>query len=312
MDLRSPLVHPTRLEGTAIGPSGQPLRTVMIGLANASAGTLYTSLGGISPREDGRFSVTSDTGAIPVLRSRHGERRPTGDPGLLPFWTSAEVTVNEQDFLDLTLHFLPGTSVSGKLEFVGSQAAPDLTRLRISLVAVRQIAGTADPPPAMSPQPDGSFVFGRATRQIPAVDDRRRVLVAAIGDGGRRDTLDQPLEVVTGQDVADVAVTLTDRPTALAGTLFDQLGRPTPGVHRRRLLHRSCALADRATARERRRQGGIRRPVHRDRPAARRVLPHGADRSRSVAAGGIRRFSSSSRPRRSGSRSGKARRRCRT
>ena len=56
VDLRSPLVHPTRLEGTAIGPSGQPLRTVMIGLANASAGTLFTSLGGISAREDGRFS----------------------------------------------------------------------------------------------------------------------------------------------------------------------------------------------------------------------------------------------------------------
>ena len=43
-----------------------------------------------------------------------------------------------------------------------------------------------------------------------------------------RDTLDTPLDVRRGENVEGLTVTLTDHPTELAGTLFDQLGRPSP------------------------------------------------------------------------------------
>ena len=43
-----------------------------------------------------------------------------------------------------------------------------------------------------------------------------------------RDTLDEPLEVLPGQDVSGIAATATDRPAEIAGTLLDQLGRPSP------------------------------------------------------------------------------------
>ena len=230
VDLRSPLVRPTRLEGTAVGPTGQPLRSVMIGLANASTGGMYMSLGGIRPQEDGRFRVVSVTPGRYLFFGRGKEGGgPTGDPSLLPLWTSAEVTVNEQDFLDLVLQFLPGTSVSGRLAFRGSQTPPDPTKIRLILGAVPTIAGTAVSPPPMFPRPDGSFAFGN----VPP--GKYRLSLTGAGSWslrsavvGGRDTLDQPLDVLPGQDVSDVAVTLTDQPTEIAGTLFDQLGRPTP------------------------------------------------------------------------------------
>jgi hypothetical protein len=230
VDVRTPLVHPTRIGGTAIGPSGQPLRTVMIGLANASTGTLHTSLGGIFVlRDDGRFSVTSLTPGRYLFFGRGIESGQPGDPSLLPLWASEEIAVNEQDYLDLVLRFLPGVSVSGRLAFSGSQPAPDMTRLRIALTAVPAIAGTAYPPPAVPPQPDGSFSFSG----VPP--GKYRISVTGGGAwslrsamAGERDTLDQPLEVLPGQDFHGIAVTLTDRPTTLAGTLFDQLGRPSP------------------------------------------------------------------------------------
>ena len=42
------------------------------------------------------------------------------------------------------------------------------------------------------------------------------------------DVLDTPLEVLPGQDVPHVTVSLTDRPAEISGTLFDELGRPAP------------------------------------------------------------------------------------
>ena len=230
VDIRMSLVHPTRIGGTAIGPSGQPLRTVMIGLANASTGTLHTSLGGVVVlREDGRFSVTSLTPGRYLFFGRGTETGRPGDPSQLPLWASEEIAVNEQDYLDLVLRFLPGVSVSGRIGFSGSQPAAAMTRLRVALTAVPAIHGTAYPPPAVTPQPDGSFSF----TGVPPGKYR----IAVTGGGpwslrsaiaGERDTLDQPLEVLPGQDFHGIAVTLTDRPTTLAGTLFDQLGRPSP------------------------------------------------------------------------------------
>lgn len=228
VDLRSPLVRPTRLAGTAVGPAGQPLRTVMIGVANASAGTMYTSLGGISPRQDGRFSVTLTPGRY-LFFGRGTESGPIGNPSLLPLWTSAEVDVNEQDFLDLMLQFLPGTSVSGRIAFRGSQTPPDATKIRLVLGAVPTIAGTALTPPAMSPQADGSFAFTNVPPgkyRLSMTGGGSWSLRSAMVNG--RDTLDQPLDVPPGQDVPDVAVTSTDQPTEITGTLLDQLGRPTP------------------------------------------------------------------------------------
>jgi len=50
-------------------------------------------------------------------------------------------------------------------------------------------------------------------------------LQSAVAAG--RESLDAPLEVTPGQDVA-VTLTMTDQSTEIAGILIDQLGRPAP------------------------------------------------------------------------------------
>ena len=113
---------------------------------------MYTSLGGIRTQESGRFSVASLTPGRYLFFGRGKEGGgPTGDPSLLPLWTSAEVTVNEQDFLDLVLQFLPGTSVSGRIGFQYFQPPPDMAALRVTLAVAPAIAGTAMSPPSIAP-----------------------------------------------------------------------------------------------------------------------------------------------------------------
>ena len=91
------------------------------------------------------------------------------------------------------------------------------------------IAGAESSPAAVPVSPDGSFV-------IDAVPPGKYRLTT-FGSGmlaprsaviGGRDTLDAPLEVVSGEDVNGLVVTMTDRPARIMGTLFDQLDRPSP------------------------------------------------------------------------------------
>jgi hypothetical protein len=152
------------------------------------------------------------------------------NPGsVMPLWTSTEITVNEQDVLDVVLQFLPGTTVSGRVILQGTQPPPDFSKLRLTLAAVPAVAGAALSLPPLSPQPDGSFTFSGVQPgkyRFTVAGAGRWSLRSAIADG--RDALDVPLDVQPGQNVGNVAVTLTDRPAEISGTLFDRLGRPAP------------------------------------------------------------------------------------
>lgn len=40
VNVRTTLAHAVRVDGVSIGPNGQPLQNVLVGIANASAGSL--------------------------------------------------------------------------------------------------------------------------------------------------------------------------------------------------------------------------------------------------------------------------------
>ena len=106
---------------------------------------------------------------------------------------------------------------------------PDLSTLRLTLGAVPSIAGAAVSLPPLSPQQDGSFTFrgvAPGRYRLALSGNAGWSLRAAILDG--TDLLDAMLEVHTAREVRDIVVTLTDRPTEIAGTLVDELGRPAP------------------------------------------------------------------------------------
>ena len=231
MDVRVGLVRSARVEGMMIGPGGQPLLNVLVGVANVSTGSLWASPGFVRPRPDGQFAMPSLTPGRYVFFG-HGANGPAddGNPNnLRPFWTETEFVVSEQHVTGLVVQFHPGSSVTGKLVVSGGAAAPDLSTARVGLQALPRIAGSAIAPPSQSLQRDGTFAFSAVA------PGKYRVLLTGLAGwtlrsatSQGRDTLDAPLVVEAGQNVADLLVTVTDRPTAITGTLFDQLGRPTP------------------------------------------------------------------------------------
>ena len=57
-----------------------------------------------------------------------------------------------------------------------------------------------------------------------------------------RDVTDTPIELRSGQKLANVHVVFTDKQTEINGTLTDEHGTPVP-IHRARLSDRPVAVA---------------------------------------------------------------------
>ena len=227
VNVRTTLARAVQVDGMSIGPNGQPLQNVLIGIANASAGSLYTSPGGVRPGADGRFTLPGLTPARWLLFGRGTEA--AGKTEQYPLWAETEFTVEEQDVSGVVLRFMRGGVVSGRIAFRGEAAPPNPASVQLSLSPLPAIQGTASATAGVPAQADGSF---RITDVAPG-KYRLRVtgagswsLRSAILNG--RDTLDVPLEIPPGENVDNLAVTLIDRPAEVTGTLFDQLGRPAP------------------------------------------------------------------------------------
>ena len=148
-------------------------------------------------------------------------------------WAMGEVTLDGHTVSGLTLTLQPGFTVSGRLQFSGTMAPPDPTRLRITLSPVTNPGqvnlGTS---PAIV-NADGTFTITgvtpgsyRMTAMIPGArpDLPGWVLASAVAEG--RDMLDLPLQI--GQNISDVMLTFTDSPAELSGALQDPAGRPAP------------------------------------------------------------------------------------
>lgn len=230
-DIVTRLVRSMRVEGMAIGPGGAPMQNVSVAIVNVGDGTLWGSPGLVRPAADGRFVLPPLTPGHYALVGRAGENGAgeleTLRSGML-YSGEAEFILNDQDLSGIVLQFERGVSVSGRIVTPARATAGDLARVRLGLRAVDPRASLAPTPPPAVIQPDGVFRFdgiGRGTWRVTGVLPAGWSLQSAIVDG--RDTLDVPLEVKSGQPVSNLTLTLTDRPTELAGTLSDAAGRPT-------------------------------------------------------------------------------------
>lgn len=158
--------------------------------------------------------------------------RPGGPGGLAAgstplMWATSDLVVDGRQPVTVALTLEPSMMVSGRLAFDGAGAPPtDLTQVRILLASV----GANDRTSAAMGQVDADGQFkvmgvtpGRYLISPRGVSNWR----ATSADVGSRDALDFLLEVKPGEDVANVVVTLTDRPSDLSGMLEDAVGRPT-------------------------------------------------------------------------------------
>jgi hypothetical protein len=217
-----PLAH---VSGVAIGPDGQPMSTIMVGLASVDSGSLYMSPGAIRSDAQGHFSLTLGEGQW--MFYGRGSEQATPPPGALPWSTLTPFTVAGDRLENLVMQFEAGVRVTGRILFDGRAAPMRADTVRVSLVPVSDAGLGMAPPPAVV-APDGTFTFsgvGRGAYRPSVATTAPWVLRSALA--GSRDVLDAPLEVGV-EPVTDLAIHVTDTPTELGGRLLDQLGRPAP------------------------------------------------------------------------------------
>jgi hypothetical protein len=151
-------------------------------------------------------------------------------PDVPSFWAATDVVVDDRSMAPITLGLQPALAVSGRFALSGSSAPPDFSRMRVLLSA----ASSASPERSVPVPPAAADVNGRFS-VAGLVPGRYRLSVAGTAGPwsiasaviGGRDVMDAPLEVRSGDDLAGLVVTLTDRTTWLLGTLQDASGRVT-------------------------------------------------------------------------------------
>jgi hypothetical protein len=185
------------------------------------------------------------SGAVQTLASAAGSGAARGE-----LWSSDDLVVDGRDVANLSVSLQPAMTVSGRLIFDGTTLpAPspqDLTRGQIALTPQSLAAGAAQAvavgatSASVSAAADGTFVIGgllpgvyRVSVSLPGV----RSNPSAPGGGwalrsvavGAREAPARVFEIRPGEQVTDLVLRFTDRPTELAGTLIDQSGQPATG-----------------------------------------------------------------------------------
>jgi hypothetical protein len=164
-------------------------------------------------------------------------------------WASEEVTVAGRDITDLTLVLKPSLTMVGKVMYEAStlKVPEDMTTVRLAVTSV-----TDEPTSAVTTlmqsmfggssvtvASDGTFVAkglspgkyrvmtaGGVFASLAAPSERVDGWTLKSVMAGGRDVADTGIEV--RENVSNVIVTFTDRPSELSGTVFDQAGRVTP------------------------------------------------------------------------------------
>lgn len=191
--------------------------------------------------EDGAFTFNTLTPGPYTLAARATSPpavASAGNAGSVPdLWASADLLVSGADIQNVSLVLQSGITISGRVTFEGTTAAPGPAELpkgsmRLSAPPTR---GPVIRPPAGNIRADGTFSIegvapGRYTLSgyVPGeTGDRRTWALKSVRAGGR-DLLDAPMDVHPDTDITDAVVTFTDRVSEVSGLLVDQAGQPVP------------------------------------------------------------------------------------
>jgi len=213
-----------RVSATILGLDGQPAAGAAVRISDG-----FQTIGILSP--DGRYVANSLRPGAYTLMARLGDAT-----GTINF------PVDGRDIPDLILRLSPISTatitLSGRVVFEGTTLAPPASlagTVRVNLTTPRQMS-----PLGATTGADGTFTIagidaGRYQMRVflqnqpPARTGLSWQLKAAMIKG--KDVSDALLDLAVGENLSDVVVTFTDRPSSLSGTLQDATGRIAPGYY---------------------------------------------------------------------------------
>jgi hypothetical protein len=234
IDIALRLVPTAVLNGVVTGPDGLPVAKAPVRMAGGlEFGTLGGATNGVRTGltgTDGRFQIglllpgqyvvlaTNTTRAMSVAN----EASPSAPVAL---YALQDVTITGRD-VDLPLQLQPNLTIGGRVVIDSASSAQDLAGVEMRLVPVGRtqvfFGGSA---PIRT---DRSFRMpllpGQYRLTIAAPPTSRWVAVSSVVRG--QDTLDAAFDVRASDPITDWTVTITDRPSELAGTIADGDGRP--------------------------------------------------------------------------------------
>jgi hypothetical protein len=255
VDMVAPAIATSKIEGTLIGPDGQPTSNATLRLRSSGQPELVAfalmalsgrgqriaadgsfALSGVSP---GRYTLEARTYATGVNPAAIAAGAAAGfTPPKPQYFASADIVVTSgQPLTGIELRLQSGSQLTGRIVFRPTQlkAPADATSVMIALAPA-----VANDPLSMINNgltragADGTFV-------VDGVIPGRYVLTVAVAQPGQalqwmpqsltvngRESLDLPIEVKAGASISDIVAVLSDEKQEVQGTLQDETGRPAP------------------------------------------------------------------------------------
>jgi hypothetical protein len=239
--LRLRPVETVRVRGTLTGPAGPAAFTPLRLLPQAddlssefgfeTAMTMTDARGaftflGVTP---GRYVLRASKWPLPADAPAGATPPVSTEPTL---WLADAISVGDQD-LDLSVSLKLGLRVSGRFAFEGQRERPTADQMRRAPVTLEPADARTltEVPPTQRADLDGGFAIlgvsaGRYVLRAGGVPPGW--VVKSITVQGR-DAIDAPFDVE--EDVQDVVITFTDRPTEVRGVVRTAAGAPDPAAN---------------------------------------------------------------------------------
>jgi protocatechuate 3,4-dioxygenase beta subunit len=235
------------IHGQVLGPAGRPpvlLQMAVFPLSVPSEVRPVLRPRTASVETDGRFSVSNLAPGRYLLTARGGAvangQFGRHSPKAIydrELWSKAEVVVDEREPPNVNMYLQTGAVLAGRVAFDGERTRQPASLSAVSIILRRERRSAPLIPlaiPVCRVSPDASFScvgLAAGSYHLSATIKGRTeggalwTLESSMLEG--RDTRDVPVIVQDGDVLEGIAVTFTDRPTEVAGTIVDQSGRPS-------------------------------------------------------------------------------------